>query len=284
VNRSLALPFRLLRSDPGLIARFAAASLGRPALTAASILLIREFLGGVLGQREGLAGWAARTYGSGTALWAVVALLMLAHLGATALTYSSQVSQQKMVKVIELGTMERLIRRLLGLSIGFFDRRTHGDLIQAVRQDVSHLRSAAEIHDDIMAMREGYETLVGLGDRQLSRGEAQRINIARAILKSAPILLLDEATSSLDSSAEAKVQQALDRRVPGQLAVWVTHRLSTLRSASRILVLEAGRVVGLGTHAHLLDRCPTYRRLWEAQAGPAPDAPFSPDASAEVSR
>jgi subfamily B ATP-binding cassette protein MsbA len=132
--------------------------------------------------------------------------------------------------------------------------------------EVAEAARAAEIHDDIMAMPEGYATRVGHGGRTLSRGEAQRVNIARAILKNAPILLLDEATSSLDSYAEARVQRALDRLVAGRLAISVAHRLSTLRNASRILVLENGVVVGLGTHAELLERSATYQRLWDAQA------------------
>jgi subfamily B ATP-binding cassette protein MsbA len=123
----------------------------------------------------------------------------------------------------------------------------------------------AEIHEDVAAMPEGYDTIVGHGGRPLSRGEAQRVNIARAILKNAPILLLDEATSSLDSYAEVRVQRALDRLVAGRLAISVAHRLSTLRNATRILVIENGVSVGLGPHAELLERCPTYRRLWEAQ-------------------
>lgn len=589
--RAFALPLRLLRPERGLVVRFVAASLGRAGLTAASILLIREFLAGALGQTSGLARLATNALGAGSALWVIVALLLLTHLGATALTYDSQVSQQRIVKVIELGTMQRLIRHLLGLSVGFFDRRTHGDLIQAVRQDVTQLRNAslaaativlesvqalclfaaavhlsaslalwafllvplsvlpiyliarrtltrafgvrrkgvvlfdillqllrgiriikvyqgervegdrtverarsyfdeliamervralasvvlqslagmslvsvvvvggfqvmrgalgwpellaflmaaraslgplynintsymeiqrhgasiahieallqerpdiqdrpearrlaggptriagqslslavggtpilrdvsfevragetlgvvgpsgagkttllslvarfydpssgavrfddvdlrdlrladvhgamamvtqdpflfatsvrenircgrpdaadvdvetaaraAEIHEEIVAMPQGYDTIVGHGGRTLSRGEAQRVNIARAILKNAPVLLLDEATSSLDSHAEARVQRAIDRLVAGRLAISVAHRLSTLRGASRILVLEGGRGVGLGTHGELLERCPTYRRLWDAQtqsaSSPVPD-------------
>jgi ABC-type multidrug transport system fused ATPase/permease subunit len=136
----------------------------------------------------------------------------------------------------------------------------------ASEAEVEKAARAAEIHDDIMAMPEGYETRVGHGGRTLSRGEAQRVNIARAILKNAPILLLDEATSSLDSYAEARVQRAIDRLVVGRLAISVAHRLSTLRNASRILVLENGVVVGLGTHAELLRESATYQRLWEAQA------------------
>jgi ABC-type multidrug transport system fused ATPase/permease subunit len=136
VKQSLALPFRLLRDEPRLVARFAVGSLGRSALTAATILLIRDFLGGVLGARPDV---AARTAGDG--LWTAAALLFVAFLGASLLTYDTRVTEQRIVKVIELGTMERLIRQLLGLSVGFFDRRTHGDLIQSVRQDVTQLRT-----------------------------------------------------------------------------------------------------------------------------------------------
>jgi ABC-type multidrug transport system fused ATPase/permease subunit len=561
------------------VARFAVTSLGRAALTAASILLIRQFLAGVLGQKHEL----AERFGVESALWITAALLLLANLGSAALNYDSQVSEQKIVKAIELGTMERLIHHMLKLSVGFLDRQTHGNLLQSVRQDVSQMRSvvlatasvvlealqaiglvvaaislsptlsawafilvpvavlpiyiiarrtlsrsfgvrqkgvalfdallqllhgirlikiyqgehaegertieharnyfdglidmervrafarivleslaglnvvvviivggfsvmsgrigwpellafllamravqgplnnintayleiqrygasvahieqllqerpeiqdqadalplsqspmtiaadrlafgfqgkpvfdnvsftvnagetlgivgasgagkttllnllarfydptsgavlldgkdlrsfrlkdiyrmlaivtqdpflfstsirdnilcgrpdasqeevedaarAAEIHDEIMAMPDGYETIVGQGGRSLSRGEAQRVNVARAILKNAPILLLDEATSSLDSYSEARVQRAVDRLASGRLAISVAHRLSTLRNASRILILEQGHVVALGTHNELLANCPTYRRLWEAQGG-----------------
>jgi len=582
VKRQLLLLFRLLRPHSSLVARFAVTSLGRAALTAASILLIRQFLAGVLGQKHEL----AEGVGVESALWITAALLLLTNLGGAALNYDSQVSEQKIVKAIELGTMERLIHHMLRLSVGFLDRQTHGNLLQSVRQDVSQMRSvilatasvvleviqaiglivaavslsptlsvwafilvpvavlpiyiiarrtlsrsfgvrqkgvalfdallqllhgirlikiyqgeqvegertieharnyfdglidmervrafarivleslaglnvvvviivggfsvmsgrigwpellafllamravqgplnninvgyleiqrygasvahieqllqerpeiqdqpgalplsqppmtiaadrltfgfhgksvfesvsftvtagetlgivgasgagkttllnllarfydptsgavlmdgkdirsfrlkdiygmlaivtqdpflfstsirdnilcgrpdasqeevedaarAAEIHDEIMAMADGYDTVVGQGGRSLSRGEAQRVNVARAILKNAPILLLDEATSSLDSYSEARVQRAVDRLASGRLAISVAHRLSTLRNASRILVLEQGSAVGLGTHNELLTNCPTYRRLWEAQGGYTP--------------
>ena len=151
----------------------------------------------------------------------------------------------------------------------------------ASEEDVEAAARSAEIHEDILAMPQGYDTLIGHGGWPLSRGEAQRVNVARAILKNAPILLLDEATSSLDSHAERKVQRAVDRLVSGRLAISVAHRLSTLRNASRIPVLEAGRAVGLGTHAQLLERCPSYRRLWEAQANGA--SPSSKDAEPDWS-
>lgn len=587
---------RLLRPHPGLVARFVFASLGRAALTAASILLIRQFLAGVLGHEQRL----AQGISVETSLVIVVGLLLLANLGAATLSYDSQISQQRIVKAIELGTMERLIRLLLKLSVGFLDRRTHGDLLQSVRQDVSQMRTvvlatanvllealqaagliivavslspalslwafilvpvavfpiyvlarrtlrrsfgvrrkgvalfdallqllhgiriikiyqgeqtegdrtiecahnyfdeliamervrafarivleslaalnlvvviivggfsvmagrlgwpellafllamraahgplnninngyleiqrygasvehveqllkeqpeiqdrpdarplteppltiaadrvgfgfhgkpvlqnvsftvragetlgivgpsgagkttllnlvarfydptsggvkfdgedlrnfrlrdvygmlaivtqdpflfstsirenilcgrpdasqeeveaaarAAEIHDEIMAMSAGYETIVGQGGRLLSRGEAQRVNVARAILKNAPILLLDEATSSLDSYSETRVQRAVDQLASGRLAISVAHRLSTLRNASRILVLEQGQVMGLGTHQQLLATCPTYVRLWEAQEGYASSEAFQVTGAEVTSR
>jgi ABC-type multidrug transport system fused ATPase/permease subunit len=153
----------------------------------------------------------------------------------------------------------------------------------ASQEEVEAAARAAEIHDEIMTMPDGYQTVVGQGGRQLSRGEAQRINVARAILKNAPVLLLDEATSSLDSYSEARVQRAVDRLASGRLAISVAHRLSTLRNASRILVLEQGEVVGLGTHKDLLINCPTYRRLWEAQGNYATEELFPPNSQAELS-
>ena len=588
---ALRLPLQLLRAHPGLVLRFAFASLGRAALTAATILLIREFLAGALAGSGGPATRLAQAFGANAVLWITVVLLLLAHLGATALAYDSQVTQQRIVKVIELGTMQRLIAQLLRLSAGYFDRRTQGDIIQGIWHDVQQMRTAtlaagtavleslqavfllitavilspvlavwaflllplamlpinaiarrtltkaftvreraialydtllqlvrgmrtirlyhgerleserathrasayldemvnaervrslatvvmqglagvsvvavivvggfqvmrgslgwpellaflmaarasqgplnnlntayleiqrygaslvhidlllreqpdvrerpdaralpaptsevavdgvfysvgdvpilhdvsfrvragetlgivgpsgagkstllnliarvydpdggairfdgadlrdcrladvtgaiamvtqdpflfatsvrenircgregatdgeveeaaraADIHDEITAMPAGYDTLIGPGNRELSRGEAQRVTIARAILKNAPILLLDEATSSLDSWAESRVQHAVDRLGAGRLVIAVAHRISTLRNATRILVLEDGRVVGLGPHADVLAECATYQRLWEAQArsgGAAPEA------------
>jgi ABC-type multidrug transport system fused ATPase/permease subunit len=580
-----SLPFRLLRSHHRLVALFGAASIARAALGGATILLVREFLGGVVGRQEGAAGRLAEAWGPAAALWALAGALLLATLAGAALTYASRLSQQRLVKAIELGVLERLIGTLLGLSAAFHDRRTRGDLLQSVQQDVTHLRTvvlaggalildalhavalaaaalilsprlgllaflllplaaapiyllarramshsvgvrrrsvalldmlfqllsglrvlriyhgedaegrrvierarryhdemvaleriralgrvalesvaglglviviiaggflvldgalgwpellaflmavrashtplhsinasiieiqrhaasvaaidallretpdvhdrpgapplsapprrisaehlayaaagtpilhdvsfevrtgetlgivgasgagkttllnlvarfydpgagavrydgvdvrdlqvgsvhrhlalvmqepflfsttirenircgrpgasdqdveagggAAGIHHDIEAMPGGYGTLVGQGERQLSRGEAQRINIARAILKDAPVLLLDEVTSSLDPASEAAVQAALDRLSAGRLTIAVAHRPSALQHATRILVLERGRVAGLGTHEALIRECAAYRRLRQAHAEPA---------------
>ncbi|HEY8187701.1 MAG TPA: ABC transporter ATP-binding protein, partial [Pyrinomonadaceae bacterium] len=567
MKQQFSMLIRLLRPHPWLVARFTVGSLGRAAMTAASILLIREFLAGVLGHGRGF----GVSLSPESALWITVGLLLLVSLSAAAFNYDSLVTQQKIVKAIELSTMERMIRHLLALSVTFVDRRTHGELLQSIRQDVTEMRMvvlstarivleilqtvglvaaavsfspwlslwafflvpvaalpiyifarrtlarsfgvrekgvalfdallqllhgirvikiyqgeraegertvdrariyfdeliemervqafarsvleslaalnvvvviivgglsvmsgqlgwpellafllamravqgplnnlnsayldvqrygasvfhieqllrekpeiqdlkdarslsgsplsitadrveftfnqnpvlqnvsftvqagetlgivgpsgagkttllslvarfydptrgrvmldgedlrnfrlhdiyaklaivtqdpflfstsirenilcgrpdatqeeieaaarAAEIHDEIMAMPDGYQTVVGQGGRALSRGEAQRVNVARAILKNAPILLLDEATSSLDSYSEARVQRAVDRLAVGRLAISVAHRLSTLRNATRILVLEQGHAVGLGTHKELLANC-----------------------------
>jgi len=122
-------------------------------------------------------------------------------------------------------------------------------------------------------MPDGYETVIGTGGLGVSGGQAQRINIARALFKDAPLLLLDEATSSLDSLSEAKVQAAIGTLMKGRTTFVVAHRLSTLRNADRIVVLEAGKVVGVGPHAELLETCDLYRRLWTAQHGNAPNPP-----------
>ena len=138
--------------------------------------------------------------------------------------------------------------------------------------DVEAAARAAEIHGEIEALAEGYETVVGVGGRRLSGGQAQRINIARALLKDAAILLLDEPTSSLDSIADVRVRQALARLMRDPTTFLVSHRLSTLADVDRILVLERGRLVGFGKHEELLDTCPLYRSIWEAsQLGEAED-------------
>ncbi|MBC8085910.1 MAG: ABC transporter ATP-binding protein [Phycisphaerae bacterium] len=135
----------------------------------------------------------------------------------------------------------------------------------ASEADVIAAAQAAQIHEEILGWPDGYETKIGLAGRGVSEGQSQRLNIARALLKDAPILILDEASSSLDSIAEAKVQRALDSLVEGRITFVVAHRLSTLRHADRILVLEEGRCVGLGTHESLLEHCPLYALMWTPQ-------------------
>ena len=112
-----------------------------------------------------------------------------------------------------------------------------------------------------MLLPDRYDTRIGERGMQLSGGQRQRIAIARAILKDAPILLLDEATSQLDAESEHLVHDALQRLMIGRTTLLIAHRLSTVRHADKIVVLDAGRVVGQGTHAELMTQCGVYRRV-----------------------
>jgi subfamily B ATP-binding cassette protein MsbA len=124
---------------------------------------------------------------------------------------------------------------------------------------------AALAHDFILRLPEGYDTMIGERGLRLSGGERQRIAIARALLKNAPILILDEATSSLDTESEALVQGALQNLISGRTVFVIAHRLTTVRHADRIVVLESGCVADSGTHEDLLTRLGTYRKLYELQ-------------------
>jgi subfamily B ATP-binding cassette protein MsbA len=124
---------------------------------------------------------------------------------------------------------------------------------------------AAHAYDFVMAMPQGLDTLIGEQGVRLSGGEGQRLAIARALLKDAPILILDEATSSLDSESEREVQQALDRLIAGRTTLVIAHRLSTVRNAHRLVVLDQGRIVEEGTHEALLKLGGVYHRLYEMQ-------------------
>jgi len=124
---------------------------------------------------------------------------------------------------------------------------------------------AARAHDFIMNLPEGYSTMIGERGVRLSGGERQRIAIARALLKNAPILILDEATSALDSESESLVQAALQNLMEGRTVLVIAHRLSTVRSAHRIVVLENGAIADAGTHDELMNKPGTYRRLYDLQ-------------------
>ncbi|MFH1023039.1 MAG: ABC transporter ATP-binding protein [Planctomycetota bacterium] len=133
--------------------------------------------------------------------------------------------------------------------------------------DILRAAKAANSHDFIMAFPDGYDTLVGERGQRLSGGERQRIAIARAILKDPRILILDEATSSVDTETESAIREAIDRLVHGRTTFAIAHRFSTLRNAQRLIVLEKGRVVEVGTHAELLAKeNGVFRRLSDLQA------------------
>jgi subfamily B ATP-binding cassette protein MsbA len=131
---------------------------------------------------------------------------------------------------------------------------------------------AAFAHDFILRLPEGYDTMIGERGARLSGGERQRLAIARALLKDAPILILDEATSSLDTESEAAVQAALGNLMQGRTVLVIAHRLSTVRRADRIAVMERGEITELGTHEELLLRGGTYSRLYKLQFGDGDEA------------
>jgi subfamily B ATP-binding cassette protein MsbA len=146
---------------------------------------------------------------------------------------------------------------------------------EASRDQIETAARLAAAHDFIQDLPLGYGTVVGEAGARLSGGQRQRIAIARAFLKDAPILLLDEATSALDTESEAQVQQALERLMDGRTTILIAHRLSTVKNADRIYVIEKGRVLESGTHAGLIRRKGLYARLARAQ-----DLELAPDAEA----
>jgi ATP-binding cassette, subfamily B, bacterial MsbA len=133
------------------------------------------------------------------------------------------------------------------------------------QEAVTEAARAALAHDFIQKLPEGYDTMIGERGMRLSGGERQRIAIARALLKNAPILILDEATSALDNESEALVQSALHNLMSGRTVFVIAHRLTTVRHADRIVVLEHGRITDSGSHEDLLARLGTYRKLYELQ-------------------
>jgi len=135
----------------------------------------------------------------------------------------------------------------------------------ATREEVIAAAKLAEIYDDICAMPEGLDTFVGERGIRLSGGQKQRISIARIFLKDPPILILDEATSALDSVTEARLQEAFDRLSDGRTTIIIAHRLSTVRNANRIAVVENGRIVELGSHIQLMEQEGAYAKLVHSQ-------------------
>ena len=175
---------------------------------------------------------------------------------------------------LTLGSLRRQVAAVTQETILFND--TVRNNIAYGRPDVKHalVEQAARnalAHDFILRMPQGYDTVIGEKGFRLSGGERQRIAIARAILKDAPILILDEATSALDAESESLVQAALANLMQGRTVVVIAHRLGTIRRATRIAVLEMGRITAIGPHDELLITSPTYQRLYQLQFMDVPE-------------
>jgi len=136
----------------------------------------------------------------------------------------------------------------------------------ATDEEVFEAAKIADAHSFIIKYPDAYETLVGRGHKALSGGECQRISIARAILKNPSILILDEATSAMDTATERRIQRALNKLSKGRTTLMIAHRLSTLRDADRIVVIEHGKMPEYGTHRELLDKKGVYYGLYKMQA------------------
>ena len=142
----------------------------------------------------------------------------------------------------------------------------------ATRTEIIAAARAAHAHEFILRLPHGYDSLVGERGQSLSGGERQRISIARALLIDPQILILDEATSSVDSTTEKEIQKALDNLVKGRTTIAIAHRLSTLRKADRLIVLDKGQIIEQGGHDQLMDLNGVYRRMYDTQARQAMDA------------
>lgn len=132
-------------------------------------------------------------------------------------------------------------------------------------KELEEVCKAAYAHEFINTLPQGYETIIGERGTKLSGGQKQRLTIARALLKNPPLLILDEATSALDTEAERIVQKALENLMQDRTSIVIAHRLSTILSADRIVVLDQGQIVDIGTHAQLLTTCKLYKKLYEMQ-------------------
>ena len=137
--------------------------------------------------------------------------------------------------------------------------------IDATQEEIEAACKAANIHDFIMGLADGYNSVVGERGYRLSGGEKQRLAIARVILKNPCILVLDEATSHLDSQSESLIQDALKTVMAGRTSIVIAHRLSTILAADQILVMDRGQTVERGTHQELLAQSGLYADLYETQ-------------------
>ena len=189
------------------------------------------------------------------------------------------------VRELRLGDLRRAIG-FVGQDVFLF----HGSVREnvaygrpgALDGEVEQAARVAEADEFVRALPLGYATLVGERGQKLSGGQRQRLSIARAVLRDPPVLVLDEATSSVDNETEAAIQRSLERLSVGRTTIVIAHRLSTVRHADRIHVLQQGRICESGTHEELLERDGVYAALWRVQTGEAAVAVRRPRLGAEA--
>ncbi len=183
------------------------------------------------------------------------------------------------IRDVTLASLRRQIAQVTQETILFNDT-VRGNIAygqpEARLELVEEAARNALAHDFIQRMPQGYETVIGEKGFRLSGGERQRMAIARAILKNSPILILDEATSALDAESESLVQAALSNLMQGRTVIVIAHRLSTIRRATRIAVLEDGRITAIAPHEELLETSPTYQRLYQLQFMDMPETQTDP--------
>jgi subfamily B ATP-binding cassette protein MsbA len=172
------------------------------------------------------------------------------------------------IRDVSLASLRRAVA-VVSQDVILFDDTVRANIAfgrpDACEEEIVAAAKAAAAHDFIMRLPEGYDTVAGPGGGRFSGGERQRISLARAFLKDAPILLLDEATSALDSESERLVQDAIGRLMKGRTTLVIAHRLSTVRNAEKIVVMEGGRVVETGSHEALIAKAGAYARLHRLQ-------------------
>lgn len=169
---------------------------------------------------------------------------------------------------VKLSSLRRQIALVTQETVLFNDTVLHNIAYgkpEATREEIEEAARVAFAHDFIMELPRGYDTVVGERGVFLSGGQRQRLAIARSLLVDAPLLILDEATSALDAESERMVQRAIANLVRNRTTIVIAHRLSTVRRADAIVVMEGGRIIETGTHAELLARGGQYRRLYELQ-------------------
>ncbi len=179
------------------------------------------------------------------------------------------------IRDVRLTTLRGLMGIVSQETIIFHDtvraNIAYGAADRHAQEDIEAAARAANAHEFITRLPDGYDTILGDRGLRLSGGQRQRISIARAILRDPPVLIFDEATSSLDTESERLVQSAIDRLLANRTVIVIAHRLSTVQHAHKIIVLDSGRIVESGRHKELLENDGPYRRLYELQFGGADD-------------